>query len=113
MAERPKILYCRCAYAKVIPDDVKAGVIEGLCSSGRSFDAVADLCEMSASKDARLASLAKQENVRIAACHQRAVKWLFHAADTPLDDARVEIVNMREDDAETALSKLLREDDGK
>ncbi|MCP4847979.1 MAG: hypothetical protein GY899_08550 [Verrucomicrobiaceae bacterium] len=112
MAEAPKIIYCRCAYAKVVPEGVKDGVMEGLCSSGRGFDAVADLCEMSASKDARLKALAKQDNVRIAACHPRAVKWLFHAAGTPLDDSRVEIVNMREDEPDVAVAKLLREDDG-
>ncbi len=112
MAEAPKILYCRCAYAKVVDEEVKDGVMNGLCASGRGFDAVADLCEMSASKDARMKALAEHENVRIAACHPRAVKWLFHAAGNPLDDSRAEIVNMREDDPDVAVAKLLRENDG-
>lgn len=111
MAELPKILYCRCAYAKVVPDDVKDGVVEALCSSGRSFDAVSDLCEMSANRDDRLTAIAAQKDMRIAACHPRAVKWLFHAAGSPLDEDRVQIVNMREDDADTVAAKLLGEDD--
>ncbi|MFP6873942.1 MAG: hypothetical protein VCA55_10600 [Verrucomicrobiales bacterium] len=111
MSESPGILYCRCAYAQIVADEVKDGVIEGLCSSGRSFDAVSDLCEMSARKDSRLKAIAQQGNVRIAACHPRAVKWLFHAAGAPLDDDRAEIVNMREENAATATAKLLRDDD--
>ena len=113
MADLPKILYCRCAYAQVVPTEVKDGVMAGLCSSGRSFDAVSDLCEMSANKDASLPSIAEQKDMRIAACHPRAVKWLFHAAGSPLDEERVKIVNMREDDAETATAKLLAEDHGR
>jgi heterodisulfide reductase subunit A-like polyferredoxin len=111
MSKSPSIVYCRCAYAQVVADDVKDGVIEGLCASGRSFDAVSDLCEMSARKDSRLTAIAQQDNVRIAACHPRAVKWLFHAAGVPLDDARAEIVNMREETAATATAKLLEDND--
>ncbi len=111
MTELPKILYCRCAYAKVVPDEVKDGVIDSLCASGRSFDAVADLCEMSAKGDPGLAAIADQENVRIAACHPRAVKWLFHAAGAPLNEDRARIINMREDDVQTASRKLLEEGD--
>ncbi len=106
MSERPPILYCRCAYAQVVPDAVKDGVLDGLCASGGGFDSVADLCEMSARKDPRLAAVAEGGPVRIAACHPRAVRWLFHAAGTPLgEDA--EIVNMREGDADDALGELL------
>ncbi len=111
MSKSPGIVYCRCAYAQVVADEVKDGVIKGLCASGRSFDAVSDLCEMSARKDPRLGAIARQDNVRIAACHPRAVKWLFHAAGVPLDDARTEIVNMREENAATATAKLLEDDD--
>ena len=33
-----RVLYCRCAYAQVVPEDTKKAVLEGLCKSGRPFD---------------------------------------------------------------------------
>lgn len=104
-----KILYCRCAYAGVIREDVKNEVLKGLCESGKSFDCVADLCEMSARKDPSLKSLVENGPLKIAACHERAVKWLFHsaAADFP-NDNRVQVLNMREQPAENILNELLQ-----
>ena len=103
------IVYCHCTYAKVVPEDVKHAVLDELSASGRSFEAVADLCEMSARKDPsleRLANLADTSELRIAACFPRAVKWLFHAAGVALpDDARV--FNMREDDATAVADGVL------
>ena len=75
-----RILYCHCAYAQVVPKAVKEEVLRQLTASGVAFDAVADLCEMSAKKDPALKQLAGQGNVKIAACFPRAVKWLFTAA---------------------------------
>ena len=46
--ERPAILNCHCTYAQVVPTEVKEAVLRKLCESGGSFEAVADLCEMSA-----------------------------------------------------------------
>lgn len=110
MSDLPaKILYCRCAFAQAVPEATKNAVLAGLCESGVSFESVADLCEMSARKDARLAEiLAGDEPVRIAACYPRAVKWLFHHAGTPLpDDGRVEVLNMRDTPADDIVSSLL------
>lgn len=110
MADLPhRILYCRCAYAQVVPEDVKDGVLENLCASGEAFDSVSDLCEMSARRDPRLQTLLEGEApVKIAACYPRAVKWLFHQAGAPFpEDGRVEVVNMREDSAEGATRKIL------
>jgi len=47
MDEDTRILYCHCAYAQVVPKEVKEAVLKKLCESGVAFDAVADLCEMS------------------------------------------------------------------
>lgn len=102
-----KILYCHCAYAKVVPADVKQGVLEQLTNSDVAFDAVADLCEMSASKAPVLQQLAGQDCLQIAACYPRAVKWLFAAANAPLAEDRVEILNMRTDSAEDIVGSLL------
>ena len=102
-----RILYCRCAYAKVVPEDVKDDVLAGLSSSGVGFEAVADLCEMSARKDPALERLAAAGDTRIAACFPRAVRWLFHAAGTPLPEKGIDILNMREQGAADVLAKLL------
>lgn len=102
-----RILYCHCKYAKVIPVEVKDRVLSGLNSSGLGFDAVPDLCEMSARKDPALTRLAASGNTKIAACYARAVQGLFHAAGSPLPEEGVEILNMREQGAEEILEKLL------
>jgi len=73
---------------------------ERLCDSGLPFDAVADLCEMSARRDPAMARLAQDGAVKIAACFPRAVKWLFAAAQAPLPPDGAEILNMRTQTAE-------------
>ena len=102
-----KILYCNCTYAKVVPVEVKKGVLRRLSDSGQAFDAVADLCDMSARKDPALKKIADGGCTRIAACYPRAVKWLFHAAGTPLPDDGVEVLNMREASADDVVKELL------
>ena len=102
-----KILYCNCTYAKVVPKDVKHAVLRQLSDSGRAFDAVADLCDMSARKDPALKKIADGGCTKIAACYPRAVTWLFHAAGTPLPDEGIEVLNMREDSAEQIVRELL------
>ena len=101
-----RILYCHCSYAKVVPDEVKADVLKRLCASGAAFDAVADLCEMSARRDPSLKRLAEAGAVKIAACYPRAVKWLFHAAGAPLPKEGVEVLNMREQSADDVMKAL-------
>lgn len=93
----PRILYCHCAYARVVPDAHKRRVLAELTSSGLPFEAVPDLCEMSARREARLQDLAGGGPLRIAACYPRAVRWLFAAAGAPLDGDGVEVLNMREE----------------
>lgn len=102
-----KILYCHCAYAQVVPKAVKLEVLRRLTASGIAFDAVPDLCEMSARRDPALQRIAAEGDVTIAACYPRAVKWLFHAAGAPLPDNGVEILNMRVASADEVVSKLL------
>ena len=103
----PRILFCNCSYAQVVPKDVKAEVLRKLCESGVAFDAVADLCDMSARKDPALQKLSGGGAVRIAACYPRAVRWLFHAAGTPLPKEGVEVLNMREEAAGAVVGRLL------
>jgi hypothetical protein len=106
-SEAPGILYCNCTYAQVIDPAVKAAVLRQLSDSGRSFEAVADLCEMSARKDPALKRLGCGKGVKIAACYPRAVKWLFTSAGAPLDSAGTEVLNMRELSADRVVERLL------
>jgi hypothetical protein len=108
--ESPGILFCNCAYAQIIDPAVKAAVLRSLCDSGKSFEAVADLCEMSARKDPALKRLAAGGEVKIAACYPRAVKWLFAASGAPLDPARTEVLNMRDAAAAQVTERLLASD---
>jgi hypothetical protein len=110
MNETPRILYCHCQYAQVVPPEVKEAVLRRLSDSGEAFDAVADLCEMSARQDPSLQRLAEGGAVKIAACFPRAVKWLFHAAkaDLPLDSA--EVLNMRVQTADEVIEGLFNRD---
>ena len=95
-----RIIYCHCAYSQVVPADVKQEVPRRLAESETAFDAVADLCEMSARRDPGLKALAAEGDVKIAACFPRAVRGLFIAADAPLPEQGVQICNMRTDTAE-------------
>jgi hypothetical protein len=106
MAKPPRILFCNCTYAQVVPKDVKEAVLKQLCESGVAFDSVADLCEMSARNDPSLKRLADGGAVKIAACYPRAVKWLFHAAQADLALDATEVLNMRVQSAEEVAAGL-------
>lgn len=107
MPEAPVLLYCRCAYAQVVPSGVKNAVLAQLCDSGTSFETVSDLCEMAAHRDPRLQQLAQCGRLRIAACYPRAVTGLFHQAGAPLPEG-TEILNMRSQTAEDITQQMLR-----
>ncbi|MCH2330675.1 MAG: hypothetical protein MK312_03965 [Roseibacillus sp.] len=106
----PRILYCHCQYAQVIPSETKTAVLEGLWQSSKAFDAVADRCDMAARQDPALQSLSHEGPVKIAACFPRAIKWLFAGAKAPLDRDNTELLNMRETSAEMVLQRLEKED---
>lgn len=103
-----RILYCHCAFAKVVPAEVKTAVLNGLSAAGVEFDAVPDLCEMAARHDVRLQEIAGQSPLDVAACYPRAVKWLFASAGAPLPaEQPVRIWNMRVEPADAILNGLL------
>ena len=103
-----RVLYCNCTYANVVPKATKEEVLRRLTEAGVPFDAVPDLCEMSAKKDPCLADYAAGP-VTIAACYPRAVKWLFNAAGIQLNEQLVQIRNMRTESAEQVVDALLAE----
>jgi hypothetical protein len=106
------ILYCHCAYAKVVAAEVKTAVLQGLAAANVEFDAVPDLCEMAARGDSRLREIAAGGGLRVAACYPRAVKWLFASAGAPLHEQNVRIWNMRVEPAETVIAGLVSPGDG-
>ena len=106
MNSAARILYCNCTYAQVVPKEVKEAVLRRLCDSGVAFDAVADLCEMSARRDPALQRLAQGGCIKIAACFPRAVKWLFAAAAAPLPQEATEVLNMRVQSADELAAAL-------
>lgn len=105
MAQR-RVLYCHCAYANVVPKAVKEEVLNRLAESEVAFDAVPDLCELSARRDPSLQEIATQGDVTIVACYPRAVRWLFAAADAPLPPEGVQILNMRTETAESIVAAV-------
>lgn len=104
-----RILYCHCAYARVVPVQTKAAVLEGLSQAGVEFDAVPDLCEMAACRDPRLAKLAAGAPLRIAACYPRAVKWLLASAGVEFGPGTA-VANMRTDTPDVVLQAILAEE---
>jgi len=108
-ASKEKIVFCHCAYTRILPEATKQAVLDNLKRSGVAFEEVEDLCRMAARKDPDLNEVVEADKVHIAACFPRAVKWLFHAAGTSLDEGNVQIHNMREDDAETISQRMVGE----
>jgi hypothetical protein len=111
MAQPARLLYCNCTYAQVVPKEVKEAVLKKLCEAGVAFEAVADLCEMSARRDPSLKRLAEGTGgIKIAACYPRAVKWLFAAAGAPLPENAAEVLNMRVQNGEEVFQRVLNEE---
>lgn len=106
MSDRPALLYCHCAYAKVVTGEVKSAVLRGLSEAGVEFDAVPDLCAMAARGDERLRELGQGASLRIAACYPRAVRWLFAAAGSELPQT-ARVWNMRVEPAQDVVSGML------
>lgn len=101
-----RLLYCHCAFARVIPAPAKAAVLARLSAGDVPFEAVPDLCEMSARCDERLQRLAAETPVAIVACYERAVRGLFQRAGAPLPADGVTVLNMRAETPETIAETI-------
>ena len=101
-----RVLYCHCAFAQAVPRPVKQDVLRALTDRGDDFDAVADLCEMSARKDPALKEFAACQQLTLVACYPRALRWMFSAAGAPLDESKVRVLNMRAATAEQIVAAL-------
>ncbi len=95
MDTRPRILYCRCAHADLAPLEANAAVLRGMAPARGRAVTVLDLCGLAARRDPMLAGFAAGGPVVIAACEERAVRWLFAAAGAPLPAEGVESINLR------------------
>jgi NAD-dependent dihydropyrimidine dehydrogenase PreA subunit len=104
VTQKPRILYCHCAHAAVLPETTRQSVLEGLTRSGASVRFVADLCELAARRDPSLADFAA-DGATIIACHARAVRWLMAYAGAPLGPG-VTVLSMRTQAADDILSHL-------
>ncbi len=109
MADSVPILYCRCAYAQVVPNGTKNAVLEHLSAGDLPFEAVSDLCEFAAHRDPRLAELKQQaENggLCLIACYPRVVRGLFKQAGAELPPEGVTFLNMRTQSADEIAAQL-------
>ena len=109
MADPTRILYCHCAYARIVPAETKTEVLTRLSASSAEWDSVPDLCEMAARRDSHIATLISDGALRIAACYPRVVRALFQAAGSPLP-AETLILNMRTETPEKVVQGLLKEE---
>ena len=109
MSKKAKVIFCNCGYSNIIDSNLKAQVLNALEAAAVDFEAVQDLCEMAAGKNPKLKSWAQAESIKIVACYSRAVKWLFNAADAPLDPDKTQFHNMRTCTPEEIILSLLGE----
>jgi hypothetical protein len=103
MKANTRVLLCRCEYAPIISPDVKRRAASALVESGLACDSVPDLCELAARQDLLLGDLAGASRLLVAACHARAVEWLFAAGGAPLQIERVEFFDLRDGGIEGLL----------
>ena len=108
------IVYCRCKYANVVPQDVKDSVLRQLVDAKTPFEAVPDLCDMAARSDPDLVRFGEQDDLRIAACYPRTIVNLFQTAGSPLRPGHYCVGNMREQTAAEVVQTLqgVREEEG-
>ena len=100
------VLFCNCAHYDVIPQAVREQVLCAVSRSAVRVEAVTDLCGPAANHDPRLQEWAQAPSLTIVACFPRAVRWLFHAAGTPLPEGQVRFFNMRTQSAEEIIEGL-------
>ena len=103
--KKTTIIYCDCAYGKVLPVGVKGEVWAALLESGVDFVGVADLCGVAAREERRLAEWASEGDLVVAACYERAVRWLFHRGGVELSEGSV-VLNMRVQPAREIIERL-------
>jgi hypothetical protein len=105
-----RVLYCHCAFARVVPPETKTAVLAYLVDADAPFDSVPDLCEMAARRDPRLAAFAEGGPLTIVACYERAVQGLFRSAGAPLPADGIRVLNMRTETADVVAAAIDQRD---
>ena len=100
------ILFCNCGYSDIIAAELKDQILNTLATAKEEFEAVRDLCELSAKKDPKLKCWSEADSLTIIACYPRTVKWLFNSAGVALDPEKTQFLNMRTSTAEQILASL-------
>ncbi|HOB98714.1 MAG TPA: hypothetical protein PKM43_08210 [Verrucomicrobiota bacterium] len=100
------LIICQCAHAGLIAPETLGSLVSSLRAHGTPFDLVPDLCELAARHDPRLEALARAPRPTVLACHERAVRSLFHMAAAPLDPAGTLLLDVRTGSADEALARL-------
>jgi len=99
-------LVCRCGQAQVFAPEAADAVAEGLRKAGAAVTVVDDLCGLAARQDPLLGQVAQGNDVRIAACFPRAVRWLFHRAGANLPADAI-VGSMRTRDTQSVVTEIL------
>ena len=104
--KKAAVLLCRCEQAHVVSAETVAAIREHLTQAGAAFHETDDLCGLAARRPEVLSALATADDVLIAACFPRAVRWLLAAAGAPLPADRTRVVNMRNGCDDEALEDV-------
>ena len=94
MSEQINILYCNCKHYDNISGETKTEILNALNERAIAYEFTEDLCQLAARKDPELNRLANTDNLHVIACFPRTVKWLFHAAGSPVKDENISAHNM-------------------
>jgi NAD-dependent dihydropyrimidine dehydrogenase PreA subunit len=101
----PQILLCQCERARLLPSATVDLLTDWLRQRGWPVMCVPDLCELAAHADSALKQFIGGRPLAVAACHSRAVRWLFAAAQVPLP-TQVTLLNLRSSTQENLLAAL-------
>lgn len=104
---RPGVVFCGCVHYDVVPETTRRQVLGALLEAGLEVEVVDDLCGMAARRDPVLTQWAQTGGLRIVACYPRTVRWLFHAAGVAPAAEGIEVYNMRIEQPEEIVSRLL------
>jgi NAD-dependent dihydropyrimidine dehydrogenase PreA subunit len=100
------IVFCRCSHADFVSATEREQLQDALADRGIEVAVVDDLCERAAARDPEIIALAAKKDLRIIACHPRAVQWLLAWADSGIDSSGMTILNLREGLSDAVLASI-------
>ncbi|MBN1846826.1 MAG: ferredoxin family protein [Sedimentisphaerales bacterium] len=103
----PRIIYCRCDYPQLAPEQTRQAVLDLLEASPVDWLEVADLCGLAARRDRRLPEIITPDTILLA-CFPRTIRWLLGRAGVGMPDA-LRVINLRSESPEDAVQLLQAE----